>query len=208
MTELSRKQTTITDAQLRAAIDRLAPELTRQQRAHILAWIVVETARRPIRYNLGNLTLSEQAVASGADHWRPPWYTLDEDSSSRDIYLHDRMLDGKAPAAFRAYTSLEEGLAAMLKLLGRAHYDPLMAARSPEQWLEAIASTSYAPDVDVSKTLPGYTSLVQRFGGVAGPGKTSGHTVGGVDVEASAAAVALLGLLGYGLGAWARRPKS
>lgn len=206
MPEVPAISRSVTDAQLRAAVDRLAPDISRQQRAHLLALIVLETARRPRNWNLGNLAASQSYQQDPSNlFWRPPWYEVNEDSSERDLRLHQMMLDGLEPSAFRAYPDLDAGLRALLKLLRSGRYDRLWHARGPRQWLEAQRETGYTPALDVNSTLPGFTSLVQHFGGSASRGVGESYNVGGLDISATPAAMALLGLLGYGATRWATR---
>lgn len=209
MPEVPRAVRTVTDAQLRALVTRFAPDLDRQQRAHVLALIVHETGRRPVQYNLGNLATprSRQSDPS-VSFWRPPWFEVDENSSTRDLALHQLMLEGKEPSAFYAYPTLEAGARAYLELLRSARFEGMLAARTPLQFLNARKSSGYTPALDVAKNLPGFTSLTQRFGGSPGRGAdVSEVNVGGVNVEATPAALALMGVAVYAFRAWQESSK-
>lgn len=92
--------------------------LTRAGALLLLALVWVETARGKavIQHNVGNLLArsiadgSEKSVWNG-DYWRPPWFA---DTAHR---LHQTMLDGGAPSAFRAYDTLVEGMRDYFALL-------------------------------------------------------------------------------------------
>lgn len=124
-----------------------ALELTRPGALLLLALVWVETGRGKStrRSNVGNLMArgyrngSEYSVWNG-DYWRPEWFA---DESHR---LHATMLAGEAPSAFRAYTTLVDGMADFVALLKRKPSVLSTANRGDVRaFVEALAAT-YSPN--------------------------------------------------------------
>jgi hypothetical protein len=68
------------------------------------------------------------------DYWRPPWF---ENKANK---LHQPMLDGQVPSAFRAFSSLEAGLENWAKTL-RSNFPEVVAAGEigdPERFVGAL----------------------------------------------------------------------
>lgn len=113
----------------------------------------IETGRGKSSQNhsLGNITATKDWRG---DIWRPPWYSVDAGSSARNLELHEQMLKGQAPSAFRAYGSFDEGVEDYLRFLNQPHFRPIIDAASlndPGRTIAAIKSTSYAPEADLIK---------------------------------------------------------
>jgi len=70
-------------------------------------WLETDQGRALWRNNVGNITAGS---AWSGTIWRPNWYyEPGPDASARTRELHELMLQGRAPSAFRAYPSLEAG---------------------------------------------------------------------------------------------------
>lgn len=133
---------------LMVAADAAGLFLTRAGALLLLALIWVETGRgqKPRQHNVGNVmargyrpTGVEYSVWSG-DYWRPEWFT---DTS---MALYQKMLDGKAPSAFRAYASLVDGMADYVGVLLNKP-DVINAANSGDvPQFVAELSRAYSPD--------------------------------------------------------------
>lgn len=101
----------------------------------LCALIWHETNGHPPGYGIGNV--SAAGFINGIEvsrwtglAWRPPWFSEpDENSSERNRTLHAEMMAGHEPSAFRAFSSLAEGL---------QNWRDLMARRFPTM-LEAAA---------------------------------------------------------------------
>lgn len=96
--------------------------------ALVLALVWIETARgtRCFNNNLLNISAGDQWPN---DAWRPPWFDFDAGTNvtERNIKLHELMLQGKAPKAFRSYPSLDAGALDGLRTL-KGHYPSVVAA--------------------------------------------------------------------------------
>lgn len=144
-------------------------ELPDRNRAELLlamVWLENANGQSIIQHNWGNLSTVPSA---GGDFWRPPWFDLDqvqamEDGAkkSRLLNVHQRMLDGKAPEAFRAFESHELGARAWLKLLQQERMRPILDAASSgdaTRFAHAIFSTGYCPDPECKAAGPSYAKL-------------------------------------------------
>src|SRR3990172_12618759 len=143
-----------TPASLEDLGDRLARHsLSARQRCYLLAHIAIKTAQgRSIQnFNVGNLTVS-RAQQTAVPFWRPPWFELDETSTDRERALHQLMLEGKEPSAFRAYGSLDEGVADYVRRL-RQRFPSLLRASSPALFVQAWKDSGYTPRLNVPRTL-------------------------------------------------------
>ena len=149
-----------------AAFAALGTRITGVQRVNLAALVAIETARgRSVQNgNLGNITA--RADYSGMV-WRPPWFEINATSSPRDVQLHAAMLAGKAPSAFRAYASAEEGARDFARFLLKPQYAPLLRAATStdvDAFRRALAER-YSADYknpDATRTL---TQLVHELGG-------------------------------------------
>lgn len=128
------------------------------QRALLRAHIHLENAggRSVYQHNVGNISVSRAAQQSGVDYWAPPWR---DDASSP---LHQLMLEGKEPSGFRAYPSLQAGLADYLRQL-QTRFPSMLAARTPEQFVLAWKRSGYTPRLNVEATLRNFRPLFDRY---------------------------------------------
>lgn len=151
MPEIPRVNTPISEAaaadELGAAL-RAAGEVPNGDQARLLlAQIWLETARGQScqNHNVGNITTRDN---SSADFYRPPWFAVDESSSPHLHALHEAMLKGEAPRAFRSFDDFRRGFAAYVWELQHQFPTLLAAARTgdPQAVGNAIRSSHYAPD--------------------------------------------------------------
>ena len=162
------KNTPQSAAQMREALDRLAPDLDNQQKAFILAHTALETRNFQSlkQFNVGNISTRDD---KGLPFWRPNWYAEPgPDASERTKRLHQLMLEHKAPSAFRAYDTLDQGFGDYLRQM-RGRFSPMLRARSASEFVKEWRNTGYTPDLDVDATLPNFTSLARKFGAVDTP---------------------------------------
>lgn len=97
------------------------------------------------RFNWGNITAGNSWTGPV---WRPSWFELTPDSSVRDQDLHEQMLAGKAPSAFRAYLSHQAGARDYVRILNNRFQAILAAAETgdPALFAEAVRTSRYCPD--------------------------------------------------------------
>lgn len=170
--------------------------------ALLLALVWIETARGKSvqNWNLGNISASPSYPN---DAWRPPWYDLEGGTAAteRNIALHEAMLKGQAPSAFRAYPSLEFGALDFVRSLKGSFPEVLRAAETGDAtaFRDALAQ-KYSRDY--RDTPPeNFASLAREFGG-SEPGDP-GRNVGGRVLLA----LALAGVAGAIFWATLRPPK-
>jgi len=153
------------------------------QRVNLAALVAIETARgrSVVANNIGNISAAESYPGP---IWRPPWFA---DPSHP---THAQMLAGRAPRAFRAYATPEDGARAFAALLSSPNYARLMrAANQPDAvvFLRAL-SERYSPDYGPQHA-PTLRALQRDFG----LGSLPGATGGGSDL----ATLLLLGLIAW-----------
>lgn len=149
------------DAAFRAKGKVLSPV----QRANLATLVAIETARGSAvqNYNIGNITAAESYHGSA---WRPPWFDVDASSSERMLALHASMIAGKAPRAFRAYESHEQGALDFASLLLASGYASLMRgaeSSDPDVFRRALAER-YSKDYSNPKATAALRQLQQEFG--------------------------------------------
>jgi hypothetical protein len=131
------------------------PDLDQEQAALLLSLIWVETGGGGLNnHNPGNVTANDRWPGRA---WRPPWFAITEESSDRMKRLHQLMLQGKAPKAFRAFTSAKEGFEDFAKVLRRDFPALLTAAstgdvRTFREQLARKYSADYTPAHDRALT--------------------------------------------------------
>jgi hypothetical protein len=115
-----------------------------------LALVFIETGagRKTRNYNPGNVTADDRHY--NGDAFRPDWFEVGPDSSPRIKELHDRMLAGQAPKAFRAYADLKAGFSDLLEQLRRNFKSVIDAAQSgnARNFVDALSerySKDYSP---------------------------------------------------------------
>jgi hypothetical protein len=113
----------------------------------LLAQLWLETGRGHacFNHNVGNISASDR-YEGGA--FRPPWFTIDATSSPQLVNLHNEMLKGRAPRAFRAYATLEAGMGDYVGQIFHTFHTIVDAARSgdAEAVASAIKTSRYTPD--------------------------------------------------------------
>lgn len=218
MPEVPRQRSPATEAELAAVLVRAHAAVfgavpTRKRATLLLSQWFLETGRGKSIFNnnVGNLTATNQSTQN---FWRPPWFEAppyDEadtagfgsDAPRRLERLHELMLQGKAPSAFRAFVDLEEGATAYMRLL-RSRYPGILKAAttgSARQFATAVHSEGYCPDPEChpDKTTASFASLqkeinrAQLFRGLP-----SGDTV-------TTAALVLVPLAIWGALQWAKK---
>lgn len=131
------------------------PELDQEQAALLLSLIWLETGSGGLNnHNPGNVTANDRWPGRA---WRPPWFEVTEQSSERMRRLHELMLQGKAPKAFRAYTSASEGFQDFATVLKRDFPALLVAASTGDvptfrKELARKYSADYTPRHDAALT--------------------------------------------------------
>lgn len=144
--------TQLPPAQMAQQLERTWAEETgslpwRELATLLLAQVLLETAwsKSMWRFNWGNISAgsSWQGLA-----WRPSWYELTDSSSPRDIDLHEKMLVGQAPSAFRGYNSHAEGAADYIRLLRKRYQGMLDSAKQGDAvaFAKGVRESGYCPD--------------------------------------------------------------
>lgn len=190
MNVVPRKNTPVSEDSAHQAISRAygetfgkSPETNELALLHALVWIETAQGKSVQNFNLGNITASENFPG---DAWRPPWFELDENSSPRDTELHELMLKGKAPRAFRSYPSLEAGARDFVRTLRASFPEVLIAAReSDSEKFRVALSQKYSKDY--SDPAAGKTLETFRLALGGEPTRTPGRG-GGVFLAAAVAA--------------------
>lgn len=151
--------------EIRRLLAATRPGLTALQRCHLQAQIAIETAngRGMQNFNVGNLIVSSSQQNGPALFWRPSWFRIDENSSARDLELHQLMLDGREPSAFRAYGSLEEGIEAYVRRV-RERFPTLLQARDARTFVTQWKASGYTPRLNVEATLRNFRQLARCSG--------------------------------------------
>lgn len=106
-----------------------------------LAWIETGRGQKINNNNAGSVSCRDDGAF---DFWRPPWFSGDNPSYAA---LHQAMLDGKAPRAFRSYESAMEGWNDFLReVLRRKSLVAAMLADDPSAIVRALVETKYSID--------------------------------------------------------------
>lgn len=128
-----------------------------------LVWIETGRGKSVQNNNPGNLSASEHY---DGDAWRPPWFELTDASSPRDRELHDQMLKGEAPSAFRAYASAIEGFRDFTDHLKSSFPEVVTAAKTGDaEQLRLALSKKYSKDYQNPKSTVTLAALQKEFGG-------------------------------------------
>lgn len=144
---------------------------------NLSALIALEVARGKAvnNHNLGNISVSESFSGTA---WRPPWFEVDSNSSERNKFLHEEMLAGRAPRAFRAYSTLADGAGDWARRMATTFKSALEAAAGPTEAFRVALSKGYSHEYSnpaAGKTL---AALVTEFGGDPGGIAPSGGSRG------------------------------
>jgi hypothetical protein len=126
MSEVPATRTPITRPEAATALLHAWPDIDRETAAMLLALVWMETGQghNAVQHSPGNISAGEEYPSL----WRPPWYAEPTaETSPKLVRLHELMLAGRAPKAFRAYPSWEAGFANFRVFLLQ-NYEPLLAA--------------------------------------------------------------------------------
>ena len=155
---------------IEGAFHVLGTRITPTQKVNLGALAALETARGRAIFNgnIGNISAGE----TYAGHvWRPPWFEVNDASSLRDVTLHAEMLAGRAPRAFRAYESVQQGAVDFARLLLGKAYAPLLRAadgNDADAFRRELAAR-YSPDYKNAAATRNLEKLRAELGG-APPG--------------------------------------
>jgi hypothetical protein len=159
---------------------RFGQQPDRETAELLLALLFIENdhGRAVIEHNWGNLSVT---AGPTVDYWRPPWFDLEKveampdnvsadgfgqgktnDKKKRYLELHQRMLDGKAPSAFRAFPDDETGIAAWLGAVKPSMYDAA-ATGDPARFANAYWSSGYCPDEACKNSAPSFAALQKEI---------------------------------------------
>jgi len=155
--------TPITAEQARVALVAAMPGIDRETGTLLLALVWIETARGHLmNNNAGNITASDKWPG---DAWRPPWFDLSTATTPHLLELHEKMLHGQAPSAFRAYPSLLAGFQDFARVLQHQFKSVLEAARTGDAraFVTALHDSGYSRDYSPAH-VPSMTSLQAELG--------------------------------------------
>lgn len=180
---------------IEGAFHVLGTRITPAQKVNLASLVAIETDRgKSIQNgNVGNISAPPSYTGKV---WRPPWFEVNESSPASMLALNRKMLDGKAPSAFRAYDSVQVGAVDFARLLLSAPYAALMRAADGHD-VDAFRrelARRYSPDYENAAVTRSLEKLRAELGG-ASPG------AGG----AFALVVVLLSLAWFGSGKPSRR---
>lgn len=134
MNIIARVPTPVTAAQALDSTKRLWPAVFGEQPSNqalalvlALEWILTGQGQRTFNWDIGNVTAGAQWPN---DAYRPPWFDYDGGTNvtDRNVQLHQSMLKGQAPAAYRSYTSLDQGTTDFLRTLRKNNGAIVVAA--------------------------------------------------------------------------------
>jgi len=152
---------------VRAYHELFGRDPTKRALVSMLSLIWIETARGGAvkNNNLGNITSSE---TRNGDAWRPPWFDFDGGDpaamTDRNLALHEKMLQGQAPRAFRAYGSAELGAADFVRQLRSSFPEVLEAAELGDPDVFRIAlSQKYSKDYADPRATKSFAEFFDLF---------------------------------------------
>jgi hypothetical protein len=98
--------------------------------------------------------------------WRPPWFDPNEARGNpRNERLHLEMLAGRAPSAFRAYASREEGARDFARVLARSFPEVMRAALVPNaESFRAALARKYSRDYSNPNATKAIAQLMSEYG--------------------------------------------
>lgn len=141
----------------------------------VLASIETARGRSMMNHNAGNISAGPSYEGTV---WRPPWFDATEASTDPRLQrLHEAMLAGQAPSAFRSYATPEEGARDFARQLLHSFPEVMRASLVPnaETFREALAE-KYSHDYRNPKTTASLVQLMKEYGvanvagGAAGAG--------------------------------------
>jgi|WetSurMetagenome_2_1015567.scaffolds.fasta_scaffold00908_16 hypothetical protein len=142
---------------------RLGREPSEQEAVYTMALAWVESGRGQSIYgnNPGNVSCYDNGKGWSGDFWRPPWFP--EQHDPKYDYLHQRMLEGKAPRAFRAYPDQQTGWNDYLReVVRRIALLAAMNADDPAEFVRQLVETKYSIDYNESHVKT-YRSIIAEI---------------------------------------------
>jgi len=144
--------------------DGAEPSRTEAEWLLALLWNENAKGRAIIQHNWGNLSTTASA---DRDYWRPPWFdpavfeAMDEPKRSLYRSIHERMLKGQEPSAFRAFPDHATGARAWVSALKRNFQAILKAARknSAVAMQDAIFNSRYCTSPGCKTNAESYRRL-------------------------------------------------
>jgi hypothetical protein len=155
---------------IEAAFHVLGTRITPTQRANLGALVALETSRGRAIFN-GNVGNISAGQSYAGPVWRPPWFEVTDASSARELALNQAMREGRAPSAFRAYDSVQQGVLDFARLLLGQAYAPLLRAANGND-VDAFRrelAARYSPDYSNTAATRNLEKLRAELGG-APPG--------------------------------------
>jgi flagellum-specific peptidoglycan hydrolase FlgJ len=138
-------------------------DLSPIQAINLTALVALETARgKSIQnFNVGNITAAHTYTGPV---WRPPWF--EKTGDPKLDALHERMLAGTAPSAFRAYASHEEGAKDFARFMLTDKYASVMrAADQPDaDTFRRALSERYSHDYENPASTASFRQLQRELG--------------------------------------------
>jgi hypothetical protein len=135
------------------------------QRMMLAVLASIETARGGSvqNFNIGNISAGPSYAGAV---WRPPWFDPNEaQGNPRLERLHNEMLAGRAPSAFRAYDTSDEGARDFARQLKRNFPEVLQAALVPNADAFRVAlSQRYSKDFANPQATAGLAQLMKEYG--------------------------------------------
>lgn len=131
----------------------------------LLALVDIENAHGQaiIAHNWGNISCF---ASDAVDYWRPPWFDLEavqalDDADPKKAHLlfeHAQMVAHKAPSAFLAFDTHEQGIASWLRNVKPSMYQAASSG-DPMAFAHAYWSSGYCPDEACKNSGPTFQSL-------------------------------------------------
>lgn len=139
------------------AFTAIGHPITPAQCVNLTVLAAIETGRGKSmkNNNLGNISASPRYQGLA---WRPPWFDPAPDAPARMKSLHEAMLKGTAPSAFRAYTSPLAGAEDFARQLVHTFPEVLDAAKQTDANILRLAlgqkySRDYLANPKVTDTI-------------------------------------------------------
>lgn len=162
--------TALVDAGFRA----LGRTLSAVERVNLAALVAIETARGSAikNGNVGNISAS---ASYPGPVWLPPWFEPGQ-TDPKLAALHESMLAGKAPSAFRAYDSPEHGARDFARLLLTEPFASVMraAGQTSADVLRRALSERYSHDYRNPAATATLEALQRQLGLAPGSGVAGG----------------------------------
>jgi hypothetical protein len=143
------------------------PDRNRAELLLAQVWFENANGQSIIDHNIGNLTSTPSLPGN---YWRPPWFDRDavdalpdtDANKARYLALNTAMEQGRAPSAFRAFDSFDQGFDAWLQFLSAPARAPILTAASSgnaNAFARAIFDTGYCTDKACRDAGPSYAHL-------------------------------------------------